>query len=394
VTVRATTFVERASAWLVSERGRLQGAYRQALGRHVEELPTPALLLDRAAVERNIDRMARGIAERRSALRPHIKAHKCPDLSRAQLAAGAIGLSVATVWEAVVMAAAGMDDLFVVNTVAGEAKLRTLATLALERRVLLAVDEAAAAEAAAAAARTAGSRLGLLVEVDTGMHRAGVDRPEDAARLARTVAGLDGVRFEGLTGYEGHCSLEDDVAAREVLQRRAMASLLEARDAVLAAGLACPIVSAGGTRTWWLTASTPGVTEVQAGTYVIMDAFHSGLEGGFEPAAHIATTVISRARGRLIVDVGSKTVADADLSRLVGLEDLPVLRFDEEHGIFSCSTPQPSVGTLLRLVPGYGPSTVAAFDVFHVIEDDRVVDIWPIIPRGPGNAGLVALLEP
>ena len=201
--------------------------------------------------------------------------------------------------------------------------------------MLLAVDEAANAREVAAAARAAGSELGLLVEVDTGMHRAGVDRPEDAAALARVVAGLEGVRFEGLTGYEGHCSLEDDVAARTVLQQRAMGTLLAARDAVLAAGLPCPIVSAGGTRTWWLTASTPGVTEVQAGTYVVMDAFHSGLEGGFEHAVHIATTVISRAPGRLIVDVGSKTVAASELSRLEGL-DLPVLRFDEEHGIFAC----------------------------------------------------------
>lgn len=385
-------FVERAAGWLGSERGRLQAAYRLAIGRHVQELATPALLLDGPAAERNIARMARGIAERHSALRPHIKVHKCPDLSRAQVAAGAIGLSVATVWEAVVMAAAGIDDIFVVNTVAGEPKLRTLAALARDRRVLLAVDEAGNAEAVAAVARAAGSELGLLVEVDTGMDRAGVDRPEDAAALARVVAGLEGVRFEGLTGYEGHCSLEDDVAVRTAMQRRAMERLLAARDAVLGDGLPCPIVSAGGTRTWWLTAATPGVTEVQAGTYVVMDAFHSGLEGGFEHAAHIATTVISRAPGRLIVDVGSKTVADSELSRLEGL-DLPVLRFDEEHGIFACEGAEPRVGTQLRLVPGYGPSTIASFDVFHVVEDDRVVDIWPIIPRGPGDGGLLALLE-
>ena len=142
MTAAEGTFVERAARWLEGERGRLQDAYRHAIGRHVRELPTPALLLDRPAAERNIARMARGIAERHSALRPHIKVHKCPDLSRAQVAAGAIGLSVATVWEAVVMAAAGIDDIFVVNTVAGEPKLRTLATLARERRVLLAVDEA------------------------------------------------------------------------------------------------------------------------------------------------------------------------------------------------------------------------------------------------------------
>jgi D-serine deaminase-like pyridoxal phosphate-dependent protein len=358
----------------------------------VDELPTPALLLDLAATRRNVERMARGVAERGCALRPHVKAHKSPDLAGMQLDSGAIGLSVATVWEALVMAAAGHDDLFVVNTVAGAAKLDALARLARVRRVLVAVEDVSNARSVADAAQRAGSELGVLIEIDTGMDRAGLDVPGEAAPLAAAVAGMAGLRLAGVTGYEGHCSMEEDVTARAALQRDAMALLLEARDAILAAGLPCPIVSAGGTRTWWLTAGTDGVTEIQAGTYAIMDAFHSGLEGGFEPAAPIATTVISRPADRLIVDVGSKTVADPDLSRLVGL-DLPVVRFDEEHGIFEASAAAPPIGASLRLVPGYAPTTVNAFDVFHVVEDDRVVDIWPIIPRGPGHGGLARGLE-
>jgi D-serine deaminase-like pyridoxal phosphate-dependent protein len=393
MSVIASSLVERGAALVERERARLMDAYGDAVGRDVRELPTPMLLVDRPAAERNIGRMAAGIAERGSALRPHVKTHKSPDLSRLQLEAGAIGLSLATVWEAVVMAASGFDDLFIVNTVAGDTKLRMLAALARERRVLVAVDEVGDAELVAGASRAAGSEIGVLVEVDTGMDRAGVDRPADAATLARAVAGLEGLRLEGVTGYEGHCSIEDDVVVRTALQRDAMGTLIEARDALLAAGLPCPIVSAGGTRTWWLTAATPGVTEVQAGTYALMDAFHSGLEGGFEHALTIGTTVISRAPERLIVDVGSKTVASADLSRLIGLEELRVVRFDEEHGIFVSSQPEPAVGTFLRMIPGYGPSTVASFDVFHVVEDDRVVDIWPVIPRGPGHIGLARLLD-
>jgi D-serine deaminase-like pyridoxal phosphate-dependent protein len=388
----SASLVAGIGAFVERERLRLLEAYGGAIGRDVRELPTPMLLLDLHAAQRNIERMAGGVAERGCAIRPHIKAHKSPDLSRRQVEAGAIGLSVATVWEALIMAGSGIDDIFVVNTVAGTDKVRALALLARERRILVAVDEAQNARAVAAAAREAGSELGVLVEVDTGMDRAGVDDAADAVALARVVDDLDGVRLEGLTGYEGHCSVEDDVAARTVLQRLAMEKLIAARDALLAAGVACPIVSAGGTRTWWLTAATPGVTEVQAGTYVVMDAFHSGLEGGFEHAVHIGTTVISRAPNRLIVDVGSKTVADPDLSRLEG-HAASVVRFDEEHGVFAWSTPEPRVGTFLRLVPGYGPSTVASFDVFHIVEDDRVVDIWPVIPRGPGHIGLSRLLE-
>jgi D-serine deaminase-like pyridoxal phosphate-dependent protein len=392
VTTARTSLLERASQLVDRERGRLRDAYGGAIGQDVHDLPTPMLLLDLPAAPRNIDRMAEGIATRHSALRPHIKVHKSPDLSRLQVQAGAIGLSVATVWEALVMAASGIDDLFVVNTVAGSPKVRLLAALARERRVLLAVDDAENARSIAAIARDLDADIGLLVEVDTGMDRAGVDTPEDAVALAQVVIDLEGVYLAGLTGYEGHCSVEDDVARRTVLQREAMRRLMAARDALGAAGLPCPIVSAGGTRTWWLTAATPGVTEVQAGTYVVMDAFHSGLEGGFEHALHIGTSVISRAPGRLIVDVGSKTVAASDLCRLEE-HDLTVVRFDEEHGIFASSAPEPRVGTFLRMVPGYGPSTVASFDVFHVVEGDRVVDIWPVIPRGPDHIGLGALLE-
>jgi D-serine deaminase-like pyridoxal phosphate-dependent protein len=379
--------LDAAIMHLAQESARLRDAYGGAVGREVAEVPTPVLLLDLAATRRNVERMARGVTERGSALRPHVKAHKSPDLAGLQLDAGAIGLSVATVWEALAMAAAGYDDLFVVNTVAGPDKLRMLARLARVRRILVAVDEAENAMTVAAAAREAGSEIGVLIEVDTGMDRAGIDQPTDAASLASVVSELRGLRLEGVTGYEGHCSMEDDVAARAILQRDAMRRLLDARDAIVSAGRPCSTVSAGGTRTWWLTAATPGVTEIQAGTYAIMDAFHSGLEGGFEPAVHIGTTVISRPTGRLIVDVGSKTVADPNLSRLVGL-DLPVVRFDEEHGIFEAPPSAPPVGTSLRLVPGYAPSTVNAFDVFHVVEDERVVDIWPIIPRGPGHGGL------
>lgn len=381
--------LEQVTSLVTSERERLRAAYRKSLGARVADLVTPALVLDLAAVRRNIGRMAAGVAERGCALRAHVKVHKSPELARAQVDAGAIGLCTATVWEAAVMAASGMDNLFVVNTVAGVAKIELLAELARERRVLVAVDDARNVADLAAAAVERGSEIGVLVEMDSGMDRAGVDAPGEAAALARAVGAMKGVRFQGVTGYEGHCSLENDVPARTALQRAAMERLLQARDAITAAGMGCPIVSAGGTRTWWLTAATRGVTEIQAGTYAVMDAFHSGLEGGFEQALTVATTVISRAAGRLIVDAGGKTMAAPALTRIVG-NGSAVLRFDEEHGIFASTSPEPRVGAVLELIPGYAPTTVNAFDVFHVVVDGRVAEIWPILPRGPGHGGILA----
>jgi D-threonine aldolase len=162
--------------------------YGAAVGHPREELITPALVLDLGALERNIDHMASELKQMGAAvIRPHYKAHKNPDIARRQVAAGAHGLSMATVWEAVVLAAAGFDDLFVVNTVAHPAKLRALAELARDHRILVAVDEAGNAADLSAAATAAGSTLGIMIEVDTGMDRCGVDSAADCLALARQV---------------------------------------------------------------------------------------------------------------------------------------------------------------------------------------------------------------
>lgn len=367
-------------------RAMVQAQYGGAIGQPVEAVTTPALLLDLPAARRNVQRMAEAMASLPAALRPHVKTHKSPDLARMQAEAGAQGFSTATVWEAVVLAEAGLDDLFVVNTVEGPAKIARLAELARERHVHVAVDALANAERLSRAAAQAGATLGVLIEIDTGMRRCGLTDPAMAAALASAVSTLPGLRVEGVTGYEGHCSLEDDVARRIVKQRAAMEVLLAAVAAIEGAGLPCPIVSAGGTRTWWLTAATPGITEIQAGTYLLMDRFHSGIEGGFEPALRVLTTVISRSLERIVVDAGNKSVAAPELTALAG-SDVANLGFDEEHGRFAPPTGV-ALGDVVQLLPGYAPSTVNIYDAFHVIDGDVVVDIWPVVPRGPGHHGL------
>jgi D-serine deaminase-like pyridoxal phosphate-dependent protein len=371
-------------------RERVRRQYGQEIGRRVDSVTTPALILDLPAARRNIERMAAAMTSRPATLRPHVKTHKSPDLALLQAAAGAQGFSTATVWEAVMLAEAGLDDLFVVNTVVGRAKIEPLANLARERRVLVAVDDLENATELSLEAVKQGATLGVMIEIDTGMRRAGLDDPAKAGEQALRLAELPGLRFEGVTGYEGHCSLEDDVARRTVKQRAAMDLLLVAVAAIEEAGVSCPIVSAGGTRTWWLTAATPGITEIQAGTYVLMDRFHSGVEGGFEPALRVLTTVISRRREWAIVDAGSKSVADPDLAAIAG-RDLANLGFDEEHGRFAVENESElALGNVVQLLPGYAPSTINMYDAYHVVEDDVVVDIWPVVPRGPGHHGLIA----
>ena len=240
---------------------RARHEYGAAIGQRRDELITPALVLDIDAAQRNIDRMASELKQLgKAAIRPHYKTHKSPDLARRQLQAGAGGLSMATVWEAAVLAAAGMDDLFVVNTVAHPAKLRMLAELARDHRILVAVDEAANAAAHSAAAVAAGSTLGIMVEVDTGMDRCGVDTAQECLALARQVLELPGLRFEGITGYEGHCSLTPDSELRHERQREAMTFFTGVADLLEANGIPCTIRSAGGIATWKWTAAYPGLT--------------------------------------------------------------------------------------------------------------------------------------
>ena len=363
--------------------------YGTAIGQRRDELITPALVLDIDAAQRNIDHMASELKRLGGAtIRPHYKTHKSPDLARRQLQAGAGGLSMATVWEAAILAAAGLDDLFVVNTVAHPAKLRVLAELAREHRVLVAVDEAANAAAQSAAAVTAGSTLGIMVEVDTGMDRCGVDSAADCLAVARQVVDLPGLRFEGITGYEGHCSLTPDHDLRHQRQREAMKFFTGVAELLEAHGIPCPIRSAGGIATWNWTAAYPGLTEIQAGTYVVMDNFHGHMAPGFEHSLTIQATVISRQSGKVIVDAGNKSVADPADVTMLG-HDHKVLRFDEEHGIFDAAEGSAlRVGDPVSLVPGYSPSTVNWYDAYHVVREDVVVDIWPIIPRGPGHHGI------
>ena len=370
-------------------RDHVHHQYGDDIGKRREELITPALVLDIDAAQRNIDHMATELKELgKATIRPHYKTHKSPDLARRQLQAGAGGLSMATVWEAAVLAAAGMDDLFVVNTVSHPAKLRMLAELARDHRILVAVDEAANAAAHSAAAVAAGSTLGIMIEVDTGMDRCGVDTAGDCLALARQVTDLPGLRFEGITGYEGHCSLTPDSDLRHSRQREAMTFFTGVADLLESDGIGCKIRSAGGIATWKWTAAFPGLTEIQAGTYVVMDNFHGRMVPGFEHSLTIQATVISRQSGQVIVDAGNKSVADPADVTIVG-RDLEVVRFDEEHGIFAAPGGSPlRTGDSVALVPGYSPSTVNWYDAYHVVRDDVVIDVWPIIPRGPGHHGL------
>jgi D-serine deaminase-like pyridoxal phosphate-dependent protein len=361
----------------------LQATIRRS--RH--ELTTPALLLDLPVVRRNITRMA-ACTRGPTRLRPHVKSHKSAEIARMQIEAGAIGLTAATVWEAAAMTAAGMDDLLIANEVVGDEKVRYLAEIARNARVTVAVDHVRNAEALSAAAGTVGTRIGVLIDVDVGLRRCGVRSEQEARVLAERVRSLPGLDLRGLMGYEGHCALEPDRRARSASVRTAMERLLAFADVLRSAGFPVEVVSAGGTGTFDLTGHYPGVTELQAGSYVFMDSSRADLVPDFETGLTVLATVASRHRTTVVLDCGKKTVGvDFSPPRIVG-EAAKVRYVSEEHTVFDvdpgCTM---DVGQRVELIPSYCPTTINLHDVFYVVQDSVVIDIWPVLARGPGRGG-------
>jgi D-serine deaminase-like pyridoxal phosphate-dependent protein len=391
----------RAAAPLIGEaHERVRAQYGSAIGRSRYELVTPALVIDREILVANLAYMQSRLPELHARLRGHVKNHKSPHVARLQLEHGAFGLCAATVWEAIVMVRAGADDVLIANQLVNPFKRRAAALLAREVKLAVNVDDADDAAALSAAAVEAGSTLGILVEVDTGMHRSGVDSPEEALAVARAVQELPGLRMEGLSGYEGHCSLEMDHHARHAKQEAAMRYFVEVADFLEANGVPCPTLSAAGTATAFWTGSNPRITELQLGSYAAMDDYHFLMEPRFKKATTAVVTVISRRRDRVVLDLGKKTFGSAEVGsiaahpRIFGHEDLKPYRFDEEHATYEAdATCDLRVGDVVDFHLGYTPFAVNYFDAYHVVEDGRVVDIWPIMPRGPLHGGLLPMLE-
>lgn len=356
-------------------------------GTPIEELDTPALLVDLDAFEHNLRTMACFFAGRSARLRPHAKTHKCPTIALRQLAAGAVGITCAKLGEAEVMAAAGVRDILIANQVVGQPKIDRLTELARTCDVMVAVDDAANVRELGQACRRKGVSVRVLVEVNIGMNRCGVEPGEPTLRLARLVAEEPGLRFMGLQAYEGHLVLVPDAQERAIKVREALVPLQETCQLLERAGLAPQIVSGGGTGTYDVSGSTPPMTEIQAGSYVFMDATYLAVRPEFRPALTLLTTVISRPTPeRIITDVGMKGIThDMGLPQPWEMPNVVLQRLSEEHARLEALDPAAvslRPGDRLRLLPTHCCTTVNLHDRYYVVREGRLVDIWPIAARG------------
>lgn len=356
------------------------------IGLHEDELDTPALCIDVPLMEANIARMAAFFFSRPAALRPHTKTHKSPVLAQKQIAAGAIGIICAKLGEAEVMAQAGIDDILIANQVIGQRKIDRLIRLTATTRVMVAVDDPINVTQLDAAAQARGVQLRILIEVDIGMGRCGVEPEKPALTLAQRVATAPGLRFEGLMGYEGHTVMVPDFTERKRRTEASLKPLLETKALIEAAGLPVSIVSSGGTGTFDITGDYPGITEVQAGSYITMDTQYRDAVGvDFACALFVLAQVISTPRpGVAIIDAGLKTLTrDYALPSVAFPEGWELIRLSEEHGhLRQTGGIDLQPGDRVKIWPNHGCTTVNLHDHYIGLRDQVVEDVWPIAARG------------
>jgi len=358
------------------------------------DLDTPALLVDLDIVEKNIRRAADYASHYGLRIRPHTKTHKVPELARLQLDAGAAGLTVAKVGEAEVMAEVNPPQLLVAYPIIGADKLQRLVKITRRLKVTVALDSLEAAARLSSAASSASVRFGVLAELNVGMNRVGVNPGAELRDLARGIARLPALDFEGIAFYAGHIRRLDAEGLRALdslgrLVRTAIADLR--RD-----GFEVPVVSGGSTLTLFHSHLVDGMNEIRPGTYIFNDRNTLALGGCSlsDCAASMLVTIVSTARpGQAIIDGGSKTFSS---DRLAGageeagyglvLEDHSIRfhRMSEEHGFLdlrACSRPL-RIGDRLRIIPNHICTAVNLHDTLYGVRGEEVVVEWKIRARG------------
>ncbi|MEZ5401798.1 MAG: alanine racemase [Bryobacteraceae bacterium] len=362
-------------------------ANTDAIGLPVEELETPALCLDIEVYGRNVGRIRDFLAPHGLGWRPHMKGQKAPELAREALAQGAIGVTCATLYEAETMLGAGVTGVLIAHEIAGARKLRRLARLAKVHpgALLAATDSMAHAAAMNEAALAEGTAIETVAEVNVGMNRCGVAAGEAAVELARAVAGMPGLRFAGVMGWEGH-TVPMEGEAKGAAVGESCRLLNETAEMMRAAGLAVGIVSASGSGTFRQSAGQPGLTEVQAGGGVFCDLSYRKWGLDHEFALTVLTRVVSRPSAkRAIVDAGFKTMSvQHGLPQPLGIEAVGI-SLSAEHGTVDLAAPseRPAYGETVRWAPGYTDSTVCLHDEMCVVRNGLLEAVWAI----PGRTG-------
>ena len=357
----------------------------------VEDLPTPAVLVDLDVLERNIARQAERARAAGIRLRPHAKTHKCPDIARMQLAAGAAGISLAKTSEAEVFAAAGFDDIFIAYPVVGLGKAERLLALSDRLRLCAGTDSVEGAEALGRVFHAAGRRLEVQLKIDVGYHRVGV-LPEDAVAAALRIAALPGISLRGVFTHAGQVYAAETPEAVAAIGRHEGEALVSAAAALRDAGLPVEEVSVGSTPSARHAMRVAGVTECRPGNYV----FHDGSQVALGTCAPedcamtvLATVVSVPAHDRAVVDAGSKTLSSDTLRPrpdghgLILRSGSRLRSLSEEHGVLRVEAGDSfRVGDRVRILPNHACVVSNLHDRLHGVRGGRVETEFRIAARG------------
>ena len=356
------------------------------VGLPISELDTPALLVDLDVLEANIAQMASDIKARGASWRPHSKANKSPAIGHRELRAGAIGITCAKLSEAEVLVANGIFDILISNQVVGPIKTRRLAWINRQDGVDVkcCVDSLINVQEIAAAGREAGVSVRVVIEINSGMERAGV-LSKDALALAKAIDALDGIEFAGLMTWEGHAMSHADFEERTAVVKRSIALVLDAQEEIEAAGIKVEIVSVGGTGTYLISAGIEGVTEVQAGGGIWGDQMYLDLHANVKPALELITTVTSRPNPtRVIIDAGRKTCDPSNRAPIpIGI-DIVKIALSAEHGNLELKEPSdtPGIGDRLHFRIGYSDQIMHLHEALYGVRNGIVEQVIPIAGRG------------
>jgi len=346
----------------------------------VEDLPSPALIVDLDAFERNVAAAADLVRGSGTQLRPHVKTHRTPGLVIRQLGPDVPGITCATVGEAEAMVSSGIGDVFLANEIVSPGKADRLARLARDAQVAIAVDSQRGVDVIAAAAARARVEIAVLVDVDVGLARCGVAGPDEAVALGRVVAGTPRLRLRGIMGYEGRLRAANAERRERITQ--AETGLAAVRQAFASAGLPCEVVSSGGTSTFQQAVADPAITEVQAGTYALMETDLAGLGLPFVPALTVSATVISRTGSRVVLDAGRKSIS-CDYGPPTALPpEATLTAINEEHTTLQWDGEPPDFGARVELRPLHVRLTFNLHDEVWLARGDKVIDRLPVVARG------------
>jgi D-serine deaminase-like pyridoxal phosphate-dependent protein len=360
------------------------------VGDRVEEVDTPALLLELDAFERNLRTLAESVKGRKVRVRAHAKTHKCPEIAKRQVAHGAVGVCCQKVAEAEALVEGGIHDVLVSNEVVGAAKIARLAELAKRAHLGVCVDNLQNV----AALEASGARLDVYLELEVGMRRCGVAPGAEALEIARAISRSKTLRFAGLQAYHGRAQHMRTMEERHAAIEGAAQHVFEMKRLLEKAGIACPIVTGAGSGTYMLEAEAGAWDEIQPGSYIFMDADYARNEWAaplprFEHALFVLATVMSRpAADRAIVDAGLKASSvDSGMPQVWQRAGLHYRAASDEHGLLdiAAGAPAPALGEKLSLIPGHCDPTVNLYDWYVCVRGGRVEALWPITARGAVN---------